>query len=98
MAWNPTPLEYIERLRRKIHVHSVLYYHLDSAYVSDSDFDNWSRELVEQNKLHPELLEQGDKWELFADWTGDTGMHLPADDRTVSLAHSLLRIRERRRV
>jgi NAD-dependent DNA ligase len=95
MPWDPTPLERIERLRRQLHVHSILYYHMDASYVSDAIFDEWANELVRLNKLHPELVEQGDKWEIFADWTGDTGMHLPVDERVVSLAHSLLNHRRR---
>ena len=89
-------LEYIEQRRRQLHVHSVIYYHLDAEpLITDATFDKWSEELVKLNLEHPDLIKQGDKWELFEDWTGTTGMHLPVNDRVVSLANHLLRYRER---
>lgn len=39
--------ERIDRLRRNLHVHSVIYYHLDATIVDDAVFDKWAVELVE---------------------------------------------------
>jgi NAD-dependent DNA ligase len=89
MIKNPEAL--INRRRRQIHVHSIIYYHLNTSIVSDAVFDGWAKELVGLNRSYPELLHKGYSPTLFADWTGDTGMHLPAYDATLSLAESLLR-------
>lgn len=85
-----TPLELMNRRRRQLHVHSVIYYHMGTNIISDATFDKWSNELVALNKKHPELLHTGFKHDLFADWTGDTGMHLPMHDDTHALAVWLL--------
>lgn len=85
-----TPEEKINRLRRNLHVHSVVYYHLDTTIVTDALFDKWAVELVELQSQYPELIKQGYLWEYFEDWTGDTGMHLPVDDRILSLAEWLV--------
>ena len=82
--------ERINRLRRNLHVHSVIYYHLDTSIVDDAVFDRWAVELVKLHSQHPELIEQGYLWEHFKDWTGDTGMHLPINDKVMYLAKWLV--------
>lgn len=75
-----TPLEKINQRRKQLHIHSVIYYHLHTSIVSDAKFDGWANELVELHEKHPELVHQGYMPGIFADWTGDTGMHLPFTD------------------
>ena len=83
-------MERINRLRRCLHVHSVIYYHLDNSIVPDEVFDRWSVELVELQSASPEALTQGYRPDLFADWTGETGMHLPATPDMLALAGVLM--------
>ena len=83
-------MEKINRLRRQIHVHSVLYYHMNISLVSDYVFDRWSKELVELQTATPESKTEGYMPEVFADWTGETGMHLPVNDNVLRLAEWLI--------
>lgn len=72
-------MELINRRRRQMHVHSILYYHFDSPIIDDATFDRWAKELVELQKKYPKSVEEGYRPDLFADWTGETGYHLPWD-------------------
>ena len=67
----------ITRLRQLIHVHSVLYYYYHRPVVSDSTWDGWSNELLKLQAAYPSFVNGWYEPELFHDWTGDTGMHLP---------------------
>lgn len=87
-------LELISRRRRQVHVHSVIYYHMHTNIITDATFDAWSNELVSLQKHFPKSSYQGYMPGVFANWTGDTGMHLPVTDRVYALAASLLRTAE----
>lgn len=87
--------ELINRRRRQVHVHSVIYYHLGKNLIPDWQFDHWSEELAEAHMMNPDLVHQGYEHRVFASWTGDTGMHLPLTEDAVSVAHHLLRYKER---
>lgn len=82
--------ELIDRRRRQIHVHSVMYYQWDTTLVADHVFDAWSNELVDLHRNHPDLIGVGYRPDLFADWTGDTGMHLPATPQITATITALL--------
>lgn len=82
--------ELIDRRRRQLHVHSIIYYFLNTSIVPDATFDKWAKELVQLHEDNPKLVTQGYMWQDFATWTGDTGMHLPVNPRIVSLAESLV--------
>lgn len=88
-------LELINRRRRQLHVHSVVYYFLNTSIISDATFDTWAKELVTLNEEHPEFLHKGYLPGLFVDWTGDTGMHLTLRDETMALAQQLVRYSQR---
>ena len=68
----------IFQLRRILLLHSYGYYRLDRALVSDAQYDAWSRELATLQAQHPGLASEGEYADLFCDWTGETGYHLPA--------------------
>ena len=90
-GWDETDIEsVVNRKRRQIHVHSTLYYHLHENLISDAQFDKISNELVAMHIRYPELKHQGYASTLFADWTGDTGMHLPVTEYTYGAAVWLL--------
>jgi hypothetical protein len=92
---DPILVQRVERLRRQVHVHSMLYYHLHTSVISDAEFDRMSNDLVVLQKAHPELQDIGHLAEEFSDWTGETGMHLPVTDRAMAVAHQLLAANER---
>lgn len=90
------PQEFINRRRRQIHVHSVIYYHFHTNLISDAVYDTWSVELANVQKEHPELKHKGYLAGVFADWTGDTGMHLPVTDAAYDLANRLVKSAQNR--
>jgi len=51
-----TPAERIEALREEIRHHEHLYYVLDDPKISDADYDALTRQLIELEKEHPELI------------------------------------------
>lgn len=74
------PMEKINQRRRQMHLHSTIYYHMHTTSVDDATFDKWAVELAELQEKYPESKVQGYMPSVFADWTGDTGMHLPVTD------------------
>jgi NAD-dependent DNA ligase len=84
------PMEMINRRRRQIHVHSVIYYHFDTNLIPDHTYDAWCVELAALQKAYPKSKHEGYKPQIFADWTGETGFHLPIHDDTLGLAQRLV--------
>lgn len=88
--------ELINRRRRQMHVHSVIYYQMHTSIITDATFDDWAVELANTQKEYPQFKHKGYMPGLFADWTGDTGMHLPTTDAVYTLATQLLRVAEKK--
>jgi hypothetical protein len=82
--------ELINRRRRQMHVHSVLYYHMNTSIIDDHTFDKWAVELASLQRDFPQFKHKGYMPGIFENWTGDTGMHLPITDAVYSLAEHLL--------
>lgn len=73
--------EKIKQRRSQMLVHSCLYYELDTAVVTDDQWQKWADELTQLQKDYPNLCENmGWYDDYFRDWTGATGMHLPHRD------------------
>ena len=68
--------ETIKRKRTWLMVHAYIYYMLDDNLVTDAQYDTVCVELVDLQKAHGVNHEFYD--EVFYDWTGATGMHLPS--------------------
>lgn len=84
--------ELIHRRRRQILVHSIIYYRLGETIIDDAVFDKWAKELF---KLQTENLQLSQSIPYmryqFADWTGETGFHLPLMDKDAgAVAEQLL--------
>jgi ribonuclease HI len=79
----------IDELRELLHIHSLIYYHLGSSIVDDSKWDSWSKDLVVLHKKYPHAVKDGYEAAVFADWTGDTGMHLPKTKYAWTIAKRL---------
>jgi len=84
----------IKRRRSQMLVHSYLYYWMYQNIVSDHQFDTWAVELRELQADFPEPIGFYD--EVFADWKGETGMHLPRDPWIKDKALKLAREHEHR--
>ncbi|UVK63565.1 DNA ligase [Arthrobacter phage Janeemi] len=87
----------IERRRRQILVHSVLYYRLDSSLIPDATYDAWAQELIRLQAEHPEISESVDyHLDAFRNFTSSTGFDLPlTDERANRVARDLLLYSER---
>ena len=72
--------ELIERRRRQVLVHSVIYYRFNSNVVTDAVWAAWALELEELQAKYPYIA--ADSWyaEYFEDFDHSTGYNLPLDD------------------
>lgn len=86
-------MELINRRRRQIAVHSVIYYKFDENIISDYDFDKWSRELADLQVAYPEIAKKAVFSEEFADFDGSTGCHLITIPYAINKAEQLLSYR-----
>lgn len=82
----------IAQRRTQMVIHSYLYYVLDQPIVSDATWQRWADELVQLQAAHPGPVNDMDQ--DFADWTGDTGMHLPQGGAVHAHAMHLLKLHE----
>jgi hypothetical protein len=84
--------EKIQQRRYQILVHSYIYYQLNDAIISDSDFDRWSKELVELQTAYPEEARKARYHDEFESFDGSSGFDLPYNNPDIqSIAHKLLR-------
>lgn len=80
--------EKIKQRRSQMLIHSFLYYHMDTSVVSDDKWQEWANELQDLQELYPDPIGFYDN--VFQDWDGSTGMHLPKDDWVRQKATQLL--------
>ncbi|WGH21224.1 DNA ligase [Arthrobacter phage ObiToo] len=87
----------IERRRRQILVHSILYYRLDSSLIPDATYDAWAQELIRLQAEHPEISESvAYHLDAFRNFTSSTGYDLPLGDPAANrVARDLLTYSER---
>ena len=86
-------MDLILRRRLQLLVHSCIYYHLNQNIITDVQWDQWARELVDLQRDHPEESKQVDWYQAFKDWDASTGAFLPITDPwVVSKAHYILSI------
>jgi hypothetical protein len=71
-----TLVEKIRQRRHQMLIHSYLYYVMDENVITDDKWQQWADELTE---LQKQEIVIGFYDEVFADWNGSTGMHLPKD-------------------
>ena len=81
----------IQQRRYQILVHSLLYYELDMNIVSDSQWAEWARELVDLQKSNPDIAAKVIFAKAFEDFDGSTGYNLPfRDEQIAKIAYRLL--------
>ena len=83
-----TPEERIRQRRSQLMVHSYIYYKLCDSIVSDHQWQSWANELVKLQSDHG--TEIGFYDDVFEDWDGSTGFHLPQDQWILWKAEILL--------
>ncbi|MBA9027550.1 DNA ligase LigA-related protein [Peribacillus huizhouensis] len=74
---NEAITELIARRRRQILSHSFLYYQMNESIVSDSEFDEWSKELAELQTKHPAESDEAVYAKGFEGFDGASGYDLP---------------------
>lgn len=90
----PVVMEMINRRRRQIIVHSVLYYTFNTNLIDDHTFDTWCRELVHLQETYPDLAKRVEFHEDFKDFRGETGYQFAKNDWGMSKAMQLIRYEE----
>lgn len=85
----------IQRRRLQMLVHSKLYYDMDTSLITDKQFDDWGKELVQLQKDYPDIASKVCFAKAFEDWDASTGAFLPLQDPwVIRKAQQLLRINE----
>lgn len=83
--------EKIQQRRYQLLIHSCIYYHLNSNIISDMQWDNWAKELVNLQKKYPEIAEKVRLSTAFKDWDASTGAFLPiTEDWVIQIAERLI--------
>lgn len=99
MPENKEIAELINRRRRQILVHSIIYYKMNENLVSDAQWAAWALELEELQRKYPDIAAQCPYAKEFRGFDHSTGMNLPLYDfRAVNKARQLLAICERRKL
>ena len=88
--------ELLNRRRRQILVHSIIYYKMDDNLISDSTWSAWATELEELQKKYPDIAAKVHYAEEFKDFDPSNSMNLPLDDPwAVNKARRLLAMKDR---
>ena len=82
----------IERRRRQILVHSIIYYRLNDNLIPDATWAAWAVELKRLQDQYPKVAEKCCYAEAYRDFDPSTGYNLPLyDPAALSMAHHLVR-------
>lgn len=71
--------ERIEYLRKKLLVHSIIYYRLDENLISDEKWAEWALELEHLTKEYPHIARDAFLAEGFRGFDHSTGYNLPLE-------------------
>lgn len=87
--------ELINRRRRQLLVHSIIYYKMDENIIPDSQWTKWAVELEELQKKYPDIADGGYHAEAFKKFDHSTGFNLPLNDPyAINKARQLLAMRD----
>lgn len=87
--------ELINRRRRQILVHSVLYYQMNESLVTDDIWAKWATELEDLQEKYPGIAKKCCYAKAFENFEHSTGYSLPLDDSwAVNKARQLLQWRD----
>lgn len=83
----------IQQRRLQLLVHSFLYYDRNVNLISDMQWDNWAKELVQLQKDYPQIADKVIYSDAFKNFDGSSGFDLPySDERIVKIGMWLLQI------
>jgi len=83
----------INRRRRQVLVHSVIYYEFNENLVSDAQWAAWGLELVKLQNEHPDIAKKCIYASAFESFDASSGYNLPLRDPWAqNKARYLLRI------
>lgn len=87
----------INRRRRQVLVHSIIYYKMDKNLIPDNAWTEWGAELEELQARYPEIAAKTPYAKEFKDFDHSTGYSLPLDDPwAVNKARQLVQWAEKR--
>jgi hypothetical protein len=87
--------ELINRRRRQILVHSIIYYKMDDNLIPDHRWSSWAVELKELQDKYPQIASECVFADAFEEFDPSTGYNLPLDDGwAVNKARYLLKMRD----
>lgn len=66
----------IEYIQRRVIVFCIMYYRLNTSCISDRDFDELSRQLVELQSNKKDVAKQTKYYYVLYDYDGSTGFHI----------------------
>lgn len=72
-------IQRIEYLRKKLLVHSIVYYRLNESIIPDTKWAAWALELENLVRKHPEEGQNSFLAEEFRDFDHSTGYNLPLE-------------------
>lgn len=85
----------INRRRRQILVHSIIYYKLDDNLIPDSKWAEWALELENLQRDYPDIAAECFLAEAFEEFEHSSGYNLPLDNSWgVMTARKLLQWRD----
>ena len=88
--------ELLNRRRRQILVHSVIYYKMNDNLISDSTWSAWATELEELQAKYPEIAAKVPYAKEFEGFDHSTGMNLPLNDPwAVNKARQLIALKNK---
>ena len=71
--------ERIEYLRKKLLVHSIIYYRLNENLIPDEKWAEWALELEQLTQEYPRIAQNAFLAEGFKDFDHSTGYNLPLE-------------------
>ncbi len=87
----------IDELREMLHAHSYAYYMMNEVVITDHEWDEMARRLVELHVQYPHAIPQGYEAEYFKDFDGSTGFNMPWTDHIRQLAEKMVLMNQERR-
>lgn len=66
----------ISYLQRRILVHSILYYEMNTSVISDQLYDDLGKQLIWYKRRSPNEFALSSYYEIFEDYEGSTGYYL----------------------
>ena len=88
--------ELLNRRRRQILVHSVIYYKMNDNLISDTTWSAWATELEDLQAKYPGIAAKVPYAKEFEGFDHSTGMNLPLDDPwAVNKARQLIALKNK---